>query len=128
MDPYLLHIRGGIYYKKNRLELAFRDFTDSLAYGYGKPYGHRMLGYIHYAKKNYSVASQELQLAVEFGNKDSYTWYLLTASQWHERDCKFVESAFMYESICKVEKSCDKKQLTWALKSAKFAKDRGVCK
>ena len=128
MDPYLLHIRGGIYYTTDKLDEALKDFTDSLAYGYGKPYGHKMLGYIHYAKKNYSVASQELQLAVEFGDKNSYSWYLLTASQWHERDCKFVESANMYERVCQADSSCDEKKLAWALKSAKFAKDRGVCK
>jgi len=87
------------------------------------------LGYIYYNnKKNYTLAAQELKTAIELGNENLELWYLITASQWHDRDCDFVKSAYNYKEACTLNNDCDQKQLDWAIKSADYALNKGACK
>ena len=129
MNPYALSTRGKIYYKMNRMNDAMLDLIDSLTYGDHLASAHKFLGYIYYyTKKNYRFAAQELKIASQLGSKSSYLWYLITAAQWHDRDCEFVKSAARYEKKCKENGDCKQKKLVWALRSAEFAKNRGICK
>lgn len=128
MDNEALQTRGFIYYSMKKQDLALLDFTDSLIYGYENKRTHEYIGYIHYyTKKNYRFAAESLKISSKFGNDRSHLWYLITASQWHNRDCEFVKSASIYESKCKESGDCKKKNLDWALKSAEFAK-KSTCK
>ncbi|MCF6243439.1 MAG: DUF4034 domain-containing protein [Sulfurovum sp.] len=128
MNPKALQTRGLIYYKLKHKDHALLDLTDSLVYGYENKTTHTYIGYIHYyTKKNYRLAAESLKKASEFGNKKSHIWYLITASQWHNRDCEFVKSADIYAQKCKKSKDCKKKNLDWALKSAAFAR-KSTCK
>lgn len=128
MNPYALSIRGKIYYDMDRMDDAMQDLIDSLTYGYYLASTHKLIGYIYYSKKNYRLAAEELKIALQLGSHSSYLWYLLTAAQWHNKDCEFVKSAAMYEKKCKENGDCQKEKLIWALKSAEFAKNRGICK
>jgi hypothetical protein len=97
-------------------------------YGYEKKSTHTYIGYIYYyTKKNYRLAAESLKIASELGNDKARIWYLITASQWHNRDCEFVKSAEVYSEKCKKSGTCKKKDLDWALKSAAFAK-KSTCK
>ncbi|RLA66651.1 MAG: hypothetical protein DRQ78_03820 [Epsilonproteobacteria bacterium] len=128
MNPRALRTRGLIYYSMKEKDKALIDLLDSLVYGFENYTTHVYLGYIYYyTKKNYRLAAESLKLSSKFGNDDSYIWYLITASQWHNRDCEFVESADIYAQKCKESGKCKKKNLDWALKSAAYAK-RSTCK
>lgn len=128
MDPRALQTRGFIYYVTKKRDKALIDLLDSLVYGFEKKATHKYIGYIYYYnKKNYRLAAESLKVSSDLGNDDSYIWYLITASQWHNRDCEFVKSADIYAQKCKDSGDCKKKDLDWALKSATFAK-RSTCK
>lgn len=128
LNPRLLRLRGKIYYKIDRKSEALTDYTDSLIYENSNASAHTYLGYIYYAKKNYALASDELLKADKIEDADAQDWYYITASQWHDRDCKFVVSAYTYKAKCEEEKGCKQKRIDWAIKSAEFAKARGICK
>lgn len=122
-NPEALQMRGFIYYVTDEIDKAFIDLTDSLIYGFEKKSTHEYIGYIHYyTKKNYRLAAEALKTSSDLGNKDSHIWYLITASQWHNRDCDFVNSADIYAQRCKKSGECKKKNLDWAVKSANYAK------
>jgi len=128
MNPKALQTRGFIYYAMKKKDQAFLDLTDSLMYGYENKTTHKYIGYIqYYTKKNYRLAAESFKLSSKFGNTDSHLWYLITVSQWHNRDCEFVNSAFIYEKKCKENGNCNKKNLDWALKSAEYAK-KSTCR
>lgn len=128
LNPRLLRIRGKIYYKTDRKSEALTDYTDSLIYENSNATAHTYLGYIYYSKKNYALASDELLKANKIKDSNAQDWYYITASQWHDRDCKFVTSAYTYKAKCEEEKGCQEKRIDWAIKSAEFAKSRGICK
>lgn len=128
LAPDLLRLRGKIYYETNKENKAFQDYIDSLIYGNSSNIAHTYLGYIYYLKKNYALASEELIKADAIDDGDAQDWYYITASQWHDRDCKFVKSAYKYKAKCDKERSCKQENLEWAIKSAEFAKANGVCK
>ncbi len=128
LAPNLLRLRAKIYYETDKKNKAVQDYTDSLIYGNSSGTAHQYLGYIYYSKKNYALASDELIKADIIRDGDAQDWYYITASQWHDRDCKFVESAYKYKAKCDKEKGCEQNKLKWAIKSAEFAKTHGVCK
>jgi tetratricopeptide (TPR) repeat protein len=128
LNPAALRNKGIALYKLKHRDESFQPFIDSLTYGYSSSLSHTYLGYIYYYdKKNYTLAAQELKTAIELGNEDSQLWYFATASQWHDRDCDFVKSAYQYKEACTLQNDCDQKKLGWAIKSADFAVKRGVC-
>lgn len=128
MNPNALQTRGFIYYMTDKKDKALLSLTDSLIYGFEKKSTHKYIGYIHYyTKNNYRLAAESLKTSSELGNEDSYIWYLITASQWHNRDCEFVKSANIYAQRCEESGECKKKNLDWALKSAAYAK-RSTCR
>jgi len=129
MDPDALLHRAQVYYATKAMDEAYRDLSDALTYGYRKSAVHLYLGYIdYYDRKNYRSAAEELQKAIDLGHKGSFACYLTAAAQWHERDCRFVQNAHRYAQRCKAANDCREKELDWALKSANYAVDRGICK
>jgi tetratricopeptide (TPR) repeat protein len=129
LNPEALKNKGIMFYKLDRFSESFQQFIDSLTYGYKDSVTHTYLGYIYYyTKKNYTLAAQELKTAMKFGKDNSSSWYLITASQWHDRDCDFVKSAYKYKEVCTINNNCENKKLNWALKSADYALQRGICK
>ena len=129
MDPDALLHRAQVYYATKAIDEAYRDLSDALTYGYRMSAVHLYLGYIHYYyKKNYRSAAEALQKAIDLGHKGSFAYYLTAAAQWHEHDCRFVQNAHLYAERCKAANDCRKKELDWALNSANYAVDRGICK
>ncbi len=127
-NPVALQTRGFAYYVLEQSDRATIDLLDSLVYGFENPSTHEYLGYIYYyTKKNYSLAAKSLKLSSEFGNQSSSIWYLITVSQWHNRDCEFVASAKIYADRCKTDQDCEQESLDWALTSAAYA-EKSACK
>jgi tetratricopeptide (TPR) repeat protein len=124
-----LRAKGKILYLKNKMNLALQAFQDSLVYASENSMAFTYMGYIYFNKKNYTLAVQNLEHSNTIEPLTEDDWYIITASQWHERDCKFVKSASIFEEKCKISDTpCNAQKLEWAKKSAKFAKDRGICK
>lgn len=121
-----LFLRGAIYQVQKDYNKAIEDYKLATI-GSSDYRAYRYLGDIYFYKKDYKNAIDNLKLATMYGAKEPDIWYKLTASQWHLKDCKFVESAFKYKDACKEYGGCETQKLEWAIKSANYAKDR-VCK
>jgi len=123
----LLKYRGYINYIKENNDEALLDLMEYLTYKPDDVEANKYIGYIYYySKKDYDAARTYLKSATSDKN-DPILWYALMGSQWHLKDCNFVKSAKMYESICQ-NSVCDSKNLDWAVKSYKYALNRGICK
>lgn len=126
-NSYALFLRGIYYYDQEEYELATIDLLDSLQKNDSNIAVKKYLGYSYYGQKNYKMAAKYLQEALNSGSKDSDVAYYLTVSQWHNRDCNFVKSAYLYKDSCTKTNSCNQEWLDWAIKSAKYAQNRAIC-
>ena len=130
LNPQALYFKASIEYSQGKKDIAIIDFLDSLKYDKYNYSTYEYLSYYkYYNEKNYKNALFYANKAIEFGSKDSGVFYIKTASEWQLHNCEFVKSAYKYKDICQKEgNSCDSKNLNWAIKSAEFAKSRGICK
>jgi len=123
-----LQIRGFIYYSIEDKDKALRDLKESLIYGFESKKTYEYIGYIYfYTYKNYKLAVESLKLSSTFRNDKAFIWYLITASQWQNKNCEFVESADIYAQKCKESGECKAKNVNWVVKHASHAK-KTICK
>ncbi len=128
MDPYPLFVRGQMYYNRSEPDKAFKDFRDSLIYGYEYKKSYLYLGLIHYYHyQEYKKAAEMFKKSIELGENDQFVWYNLTLAQWRTRDCDFVQSARRYLAACEKEE-CKASSVEWTRKSADYAVSSGLCK
>ena len=126
-DSYAYYVRGVYYYDKGEFDLAKIDFLDSIKLSESAG-AKKYLAYCYYAKKEYSEAADYLQQALDAGSKDSSVYYYLSVSLWYKHDCKFVKNAYKYKESCTLNGDCNQEWVDWAIKSADYAKARGICK
>jgi len=127
-SAYSYYIRGAYYYSKKEYDFAKLDFFKSIELDNKNKGAKVYLGFCYYIEKNYNEASTYLKEAIEDGYKGSDAHYYLTVSLWHNKDCEFVKSAYNYKERCTQNDDCKQNWLDWAIKSANFAKARGICK
>lgn len=127
-SSYSYYIRGYNYYTNKQYNLAKLDLFNAIELDNKSAGAKKLLAFCYYANKEYSEAADYLQEAIEDGSNDSQVYYYLSASLWYNRDCKFVKSAYKYKESCTQNGDCNQEWLDWAVKSADYAKAKGICK
>ena len=127
LNPDALRQKGDVLYKLDRKDEAFLEYKKVFKLDPKNVSAYINIGYIFYSKANYKKSSKYLVKASQIGDMNARAWYYLTASYYYMRDCQFIQSAKMYQTVCHKNNTCNTSRLNWIKKSTGYAISHHVC-
>ena len=115
LSPKALEIRARIHAKMKMQAQALADLTLFAQYGVMSHSLYRLQGYLlFYNKKDYQSAAVVYDYAAQLKPKDERAWYYLMASRYMLKDCRYVDAAKRFLTLCERGAECEPRDLSWS--------------